>query len=776
MDPLNTIKTEPDASEGHAVPGPVRRKAGAIRVMSKAFDPATQACSRCHKRKRKCDRTHPTCGSCAKVGAECVYDVKITDKTHPGYVPGLLTEIQGLKERVAWLEAVAGSLEPNLANIATLATGSQVPDSVLMARSASSESESEGTRQPTTTAATTAEEPPSIGSHLFAAASYIPTARASATDWSNVAKRILRLNGQAPPRVESMADTTLLGGTRVEREASDEDTEEDDPASQELATLPAYDQSLVLVQAFFSNTGQISYPCLDRRRFMAEMDLLYREKFMEREELTQGQRTIIFRVFLVLAIGLIHLEQFGAAQWGSSASFHNRAMLEMEAVLMKEDVRCVESIVLLAVYTMFQAKGPSLWSVSGLASRLAIGLGLHRKVDVSGANISEKALEGRRCTWWAVYSLDRLVSFSFGRPVAIQDEDIDVELPKIPTEGNDTSFGLPSMVFSHHIIRMRRIGGLIQREVYRIPSAQLPAEEREAIIARLQRELDEWFEATPQGHTPSQGVFHHAAYFALWYNLLLSAIYRPSPLLPHTSRARLQMLRLSSTRSIELFWELHKDRRIASNHVNLQQMFIGCISLLFCLCEYDGDRNNALSPTWRHAAVERLQSCSDLLSSFSTGWPATKKYQETFDRLAELLIVKCHTSALQEPAAVYAEPSAPAVKPSQKAPPVLPAGVVQQPGSLGSSTSPQSWSSSDGTTGVTPPSSISDSIFLSEADSPHEVMSNLWVGSDAILGQYVDLSGIPPPDETSLHMPELSVDPFQDSYYSGSGADFGDLF
>lgn len=74
---------------------------------------------------------------------------------------------------------------------------------------------------------------------------------------------------------------------------------------------------------------------------------------------------------------------------------------------------------------MFKVDGPSLWSVSGMASRLAIGLGLHRRLD---GTHPESMLEARRRTWWSIYNLDRLVSFSCGRPVAIHDNDIDIEV------------------------------------------------------------------------------------------------------------------------------------------------------------------------------------------------------------------------------------------------------------------------------------------------------------------------------------------------------------
>lgn len=176
----------------------------------------------------------------------------------------------------------------------------------------------------------------------------------------------------------------------------------------------------------------------------------------------------------------------------------------------------------------------------------------------------------------------------------------------------------------------------------------ITADCRDATIASIHRQLDQWYEDTPVARrivVTGEG-FTSGSFFALWHNLYLAALYRPSPLCPHMTRTRLQTLRGASTRAIDLFRDLHRDKRLPANHIHLQQIFVSCISLLFCLCRYDGaqtlspfnvrpplkltlcragDPSNVLSPSWRHSAIERLESCNDLLNDFSAGWPATQK-------------------------------------------------------------------------------------------------------------------------------------------------------
>ncbi len=61
--------------------------------------------------------------------------------------------------------------------------------------------------------------------------------------------------------------------------------------------------------------------------------------------------------------------------------------------------------------------------------RLAIGLGLHRRIGPDRASPSE--LERRRRTWWSIYNFDRVASFTLVRPLGIADEAIDIEVSSI---------------------------------------------------------------------------------------------------------------------------------------------------------------------------------------------------------------------------------------------------------------------------------------------------------------------------------------------------------
>lgn len=70
------------------------------------------------------------------------------------------------------------------------------------------------------------------------------------------------------------------------------------------------------------------------------------------------------------------------------------------------------------------------WRVAGLAARHCLELGLHRRETYATQfpDPDEQAAAIR--TFWCIYVLDRRWSFGTGMPFALQDTDIDPNVPK----------------------------------------------------------------------------------------------------------------------------------------------------------------------------------------------------------------------------------------------------------------------------------------------------------------------------------------------------------
>ena len=66
----------------------------------------------------------------------------------------------------------------------------------------------------------------------------------------------------------------------------------------------------------------------------------------------------------------------------------------------------------------------------GLAARLCLELGLHRRETLlrNFSNVEDRSWAVK--LFWSIYALDRRWSFGTGMPFALQDSDIDSDLPE----------------------------------------------------------------------------------------------------------------------------------------------------------------------------------------------------------------------------------------------------------------------------------------------------------------------------------------------------------
>jgi len=79
-------------------------------------------------------------------------------------------------------------------------------------------------------------------------------------------------------------------------------------------------------------------------------------------------------------------------------------------------------------------RDPGGWTFIGIAMRLCVELGLHRKKRRNLCPTLASELEKR--LFWACYYFDRDISIALGRPPCISDHDIDVEVGTSHSAGN----------------------------------------------------------------------------------------------------------------------------------------------------------------------------------------------------------------------------------------------------------------------------------------------------------------------------------------------------
>jgi hypothetical protein len=177
------------------------------------------------------------------------------------------------------------------------------------------------------------------------------------------------------------------------------------------------------------------------------------------------------------------------------------------------------------------------------------------------------------------------------------------------------------------MVLVRRMNGIVLHEVY----LGAPGRNGDEVLARVRNQLDDWFHSVPR--PPPPGPAHHL-FFELYYNVCLTTLYRPSPLFAHTHPMRMPALRKAAGRAIELYRQLHAERKMAQNYVHLYHIVSLAVALIYTLIESEGDPQNLQLSSWRREAVREVDVCENLLATFCVAWPGVSKFRDAFATLA----------------------------------------------------------------------------------------------------------------------------------------------
>lgn len=111
----------------------------------------------------------------------------------------------------------------------------------------------------------------------------------------------------------------------------------------------------------------------------------------------------------------------------------------------------VQARILQVLYLLQTARMNQAWYVFGSVVPIVSALGLHRKAsrERNGAsrspNVDYIASQGRKRTFWVVYTIDKYLSVVLGRPRLYHDDDIDQEYPDKVNDEDMTPQG-PSLL------------------------------------------------------------------------------------------------------------------------------------------------------------------------------------------------------------------------------------------------------------------------------------------------------------------------------------------
>ncbi|KIX98098.1 uncharacterized protein Z520_06178 [Fonsecaea multimorphosa CBS 102226] len=184
-------------------------------------------------------------------------------------------------------------------------------------------------------------------------------------------------------------------------------------------TIPYAITSLSFLEGFLD-----AYFMLFHRSYPIVHEATFRAQFMEMVPRPRGQAWHVL-LYAMCAIGAwTSATQQSDIDLGLFEASKSRMSSDM---LETGNLTLVQALTLIANYVQKRDKPNSGYNYTGLARRIAMGIGLHK--EFPNWQTSLLTQEMRRRVWWSLYVLDVGAIITFSRPLDFPDRGIETELP-----------------------------------------------------------------------------------------------------------------------------------------------------------------------------------------------------------------------------------------------------------------------------------------------------------------------------------------------------------
>ncbi|CAK7238067.1 hypothetical protein SEUCBS140593_010298 [Sporothrix eucalyptigena] len=632
-----------------------------------------QACDRCHARKTRCDRRIPQCSACEKAGAACLHADKLRQRNIPrGY-------IDNMENLVAQLREENQSLRKKLEQQKEKEQRQEMTTSTSVSPSVTTMAAVGETRVHTSEETTPASTSSANGS-------------TRATDPFTLEVGYLTLTATGEARYlgpSSGIDLASIISTVVSAQSGLANMVGGDPggntgsavASSRLhipsdfrSLFPTVAHAMPYIESYFQHTHH-TFPLVHRPSFLSLTDRIFSEpSYYE----THTLDAFIFD--MVVSIGSSNKNLFDDSASSIASKCFAMGQAKIKTVIQMGGIASLRAILMICHHGIFSSlcdTSASIWHLVGIGARLSIELGLHLKQrratetppqGSSDENIVTFEEEMRRRTFWCLYNLDRVVSFTLGRPVAIRDEEMNTPLPSVL---DDSCFGPDRPIVVEpksprkevttkkktspflHVIQIRKTSGQILGLFYNAQHVHdVTMEEKRRARRAFELRLQEWHRATADlGLTDDDNLPYGSSYtspewYTAVYNNAMLLLYRPSPYMPHPTRAAdsdddmpdlLKLFNAGKT-SILSYAELHRKRRLNYSWITMHGIFISGLAFIYSvgrILQDPGMRDRV--PDFL-IVVDVTRACSNILAVICERWNVSRRSCELFNKLSNAVI------------------------------------------------------------------------------------------------------------------------------------------
>lgn len=405
----------------------------------------------------------------------------------------------------------------------------------------------------------------------------------------------------------------------------------DELPSETQALLPGRDGARRLIDAYFEHCEFFSPIISSKDDFSSRIASLY-------DEGSAGQSmpggfessSSMFRAYIIFATAVLLLNRTDSAFPVSKAESYFasaiRLLAQNPAVICTGDPDHLCNLLLVAQYCCFASNLSGAWHFVGLASRLAVELGLHdeRAVD---PKLSQDDVNQCRWLFWACYTLERNLCVVVGRPFSIPDEAIHTSLPEL-AEGDE------SRALALHLIKHRRLESEIYTTLNQKPPVNGAAIDLLAWRDGMRRRVIEWSTSAPITIAPSTQLAP-AGIFSSILHIDLVLLYYPSASFPDPSQNDILIIAQSASECISNYRRAFRDGQLRFFWRTTHNLFRAGVAMAYCVhlnsTHHYPDLNQA-------DMIASINTCMSVLWAMVERYPPGSVYRDAYEVLSSSVL------------------------------------------------------------------------------------------------------------------------------------------
>ncbi|KAI0126064.1 fungal-specific transcription factor domain-containing protein [Xylariales sp. AK1849] len=553
------------------------------------------ACCRCRQRKTRCDPTLPRCLPCERSGSICEYFDTAKGKKISRYY------VVKLQERVRALEAELG----------------QYTDEDDFPRNNEELIRPGGLVRLNESDETPRYLGPSSG---IAMTRMVMEEAKRYTDSQRISELI--------PEVRTRRQAPLPGGSAIGKRSQSfsmpppmSSRKKSYPMISAVAaqSLPSRAIADKLIEVFHQR-AQVFSPTLHEKRLAAALEDVY-----------NGSRDPYCH-FIVRMVMAISMQKLDTTYAGLADSYYLAAMQYFEDVVRPKDLRTLQCLVLIGLYSLLTPTRTAVYYIVGLATRITQQMGLADEKTITLGITDPLALDMRRRLSWIVTTNEFGLAYSMGRPsgFAKSDDIVDLRFFETVSDEHITENGIlpgppdEKKLVAIHFCKMRLQQAEVRRVLYEKKQPE-PRNDQHPWFSTMEAKMDEWLHESPENPAWCK------PWFTGRYHTLMVALHRPSPQVPKPSPNSAKKCFASAAFVINISSKQMMAAAVDITWIFLLTLYMAVNTILWSVASYPEIR----ATHTRDEVQELINISLDIIDQCAERWPGTAAASELYATFAK---------------------------------------------------------------------------------------------------------------------------------------------